>query len=208
MAEKEKTHEKADGQKEQEDRKVAEKSLEEEKQKILELSQISLWLDTYDDIFSDFDPRPYSQRSLSDDFLAEAKKASRDKAGKLELRLLVPEAQRDLKSEAVIKKRLHDHFHKHTRIIYNEVKDTRKKAVMMIFLGVSLMLIATYVSSFKLDSTLLKFISNFIFVLLEPTGWFMTWFAFDRFFHAAELKKTEYNFNEKMSRCEIIFSSY
>ena len=33
---------------------------------------VSLWLDTYEDIFSDFDPRPYGQRALSEDFVAEA----------------------------------------------------------------------------------------------------------------------------------------
>ena len=48
-------------------------------QKLLGLSNISLSLNSYDDIFSGFDPRPYSQRALSDDFLAESKRASRDK---------------------------------------------------------------------------------------------------------------------------------
>ncbi len=196
------------GQKEPEIRKDSEKALEQEKQKMLEMSQISLWLDTYDDIFSDFDPRPYSQRSLSDDFLSEAKKASRDKKDKLELRLLIPEAQRDLKSEAVIKKRLHEHFSKHMHMIRKEIKDTRTKAIGMIFLGVFFMLSATYINSLKFETTILVFISRFLFVLLEPTGWFTVWFAFDKFFYTAELKKTGYNFNEKMSKCEIIFSLY
>ena len=35
-----------------------------EKQKLLEISEISLLLDSYDDIFSDFDQRPYAQRAL------------------------------------------------------------------------------------------------------------------------------------------------
>src|SRR3989339_701864 len=64
----------------------------EEKQSIRHISQVSMWLDGYDDIFSDFDPRPYSQRSLSDDFLSEAKKVSSGKTGdRLELRFLIPE---------------------------------------------------------------------------------------------------------------------
>ena len=36
-----------------------------EKQDLLSKGEISILLDTYDDIFSDFDPRPYSQRALS-----------------------------------------------------------------------------------------------------------------------------------------------
>lgn len=58
----------------QEEKKDEAQQKIEETEKILEMSEISIWLDNYDDIFSDFDPRPYSQRSLSDDFLAEAKK--------------------------------------------------------------------------------------------------------------------------------------
>src|SRR5690349_704077 len=41
-------------------------------------SELSIWLDTYDDIFSDFDPRPLNERALSDDFLSEARKMARD----------------------------------------------------------------------------------------------------------------------------------
>ena len=52
---------------------------------------VSLSLNGYNDLFSYFDPRTYSQRTLSDDFLVEAKHALRDRnqAG-LELNLLVP----------------------------------------------------------------------------------------------------------------------
>ena len=32
---------------------------------------VSLVLESYNDIFSDFDPRNYSERALSDDFLIE-----------------------------------------------------------------------------------------------------------------------------------------
>ena len=90
-------------------------------QKLKEMFNISLLLDTYDDIFSDFDPRSYSQRALSDDFLLEAKKASRDKvSGKIELNFLVPAAARDIKQEAIIKKRLREHFRKHYDVMHDE----------------------------------------------------------------------------------------
>src|SRR3989344_8520573 len=74
---------------------------------------ISLILDSYDDIFSDFDPRDYSEKSLSDDFLVECKKAAIDKNDKLELRFLVPKQKRNLIEEVLIKKRLKEHFQKH-----------------------------------------------------------------------------------------------
>ena len=43
------------------------------------LRDISIWLETYDDIFSDFDPKAYSERVLSDDFLVEIRKVSYEK---------------------------------------------------------------------------------------------------------------------------------
>ena len=42
-------------------------------------------LNSYDGLFSDFDPRPTEQRALSDDFLLEVKRAARDKEIGLEL---------------------------------------------------------------------------------------------------------------------------
>ena len=91
--------------------------------------EVSFWLDGYDDIFSDFDPRPYSQRSLSDDFLAEARKASRDKdQDKLELRLLVANDKRDPKIEAMIRKRLRDHFSKHANQLRADIRKTRNSS--------------------------------------------------------------------------------
>ena len=204
MAEKEKISEKS-GEKKEAEIKISEKALEDEKQKLLEMSQISIWLDHYDDIFSDFDPRQYSQRSLSDDFLVEAKKASREKTqNKLEVRFLIPEAQRDAKNESIIKKRLHEHFTKHAHLLRNDIKNIRNKALMMAFIGLIMMLSATYINTLGLNT----FLERFIFVLLEPGGWFMTWFALDRWFYTTELNKTEYEFYEKMSKCEIIFSAY
>jgi len=189
----------------QEEKKDGAQQKIEETEKILEMSEISIWLDNYDDIFSDFDPRPYSQRSLSDDFLTEAKKVSRGKSGdKLELRLLIPEQQRNLKDETIIRKRLRDHFSRHSRQLHDEIANSRKTAALLVLLGISMMLSATYIYSYFPD----RFIYKFLFVLLEPAGWFTTWFALDKMFYTSEAKKPEYNFYQKMAKCEVIFSSY
>ena len=76
-----------------------EKQKEEEKPKqnqILEESKISLILDDYNDLFSDFDPRVYAQRALSQDFLEEAERAAKEKvSGAISLNFLVPEKLRN-----------------------------------------------------------------------------------------------------------------
>ena len=76
-----------------------------EKQQLLKMSEISLIIDTYDDIFSDFDPRPFDQRTISDDFLFEIKRASKEKpSGVIELKFMMPEKLRKPEQEVLIRK--------------------------------------------------------------------------------------------------------
>jgi len=79
-------------------------------------------LKSYDDLFSDFDPRAYSERNISDDFIDELKAriSVRDKYTQIKrLVFLIPNEQyikknsfrsRNLKDEEVIKKRIIDYF--------------------------------------------------------------------------------------------------
>src|SRR3989344_5995509 len=104
----------------------------QKKKELLAKSEISLLLDTYDGIFSDFDPRPYNERALSDDFLLEAKKASRDKAtGTIELIFMMPADKMDMHQESLIKKRLRDHFKKHHARIQKEKKGIVKNGLYL-----------------------------------------------------------------------------
>ena len=191
------------GIKKEEKLKETEKAIDEDRHKMLAMSEIGIWIDNYDDIFSDFDPRPYALRSLSDDFLNEARKASIDKGpGKLELRILIDEKMRNLKEEVNIKKRLKDHFTKHAMQLKKEIKKSRINAMNLLILGFTLMMAATFLN--------LKdggFAKTLILVIIEPTGWFMVWFAFDNLFYNKE-KVKNWDFYSKMAKAEIMFSSY
>jgi len=170
-----------------------------------EKAEISIGLDEYDDIFSDFDPRAYLVRALSHDFLDEAKRAvlGRDEE-KLELRFIVPENKRDQKLEWVIRKRLHNHFIKHSQMLRQELSKSKKKSLLLAFGGMIVMFLASLVAIMDSGNVFQKF----IFVLLEPTGWFMVWFGLDKLFYLSEHKKSEYAFYEKMSKCEIFFTGH
>src|SRR3989344_3166220 len=99
------------------------KHFKEETEKLLQMPGISIWINNYNDIFSSFDPRPYSQKALSDDFLSEIKKASLDKdKGNVELRFLIKKSERNPMEEYIIKKRLRHHFHKHLAISKHDMK--------------------------------------------------------------------------------------
>jgi hypothetical protein len=165
---------------------------------------IPLILDSYDDIFSDFDPRSYSEKALSDDFLSECKRAARDKEFGAELRFFVPQAKRKLGEEKEIKKRLKDHFKKHYLILKKERKKELKLGLSFVLAGIILMLTATFIL-FRLEET---FMSSFLIIILEPGGWFFFWEGLDIVVFRPKSSKSEQNFYKKMSDCSMKFLSY
>jgi len=179
---------------------------EEEKQKLMHLSETSLILDSYDDIFSDFDPRPFSQRALSGDFLDELRKASRDKDSKIQLRFMVPVTEVNKRQEAVIKGRLKEHFHKHYNLIKKEIMDmTIKRGFSFVVMGLIFMFLATLIM-FKYDES--SFVLSFLIVLLEPAGWFCFWEGLWLIIFESKERKPELEFYEKMAKSEISFLTY
>lgn len=181
-------------------------SQKEYHRKLLRLSEISLWLDNYDDIFSDFDPRPISQRALSDDFLREAKKASRENvSGTIDLTLLIPTNERNLHQEEVIKKRLKQHFNKHLNLLSKEKKLVIKKGLLFALFGILLMFIATYIIVEYEEKGLLF---NFLIVLIEPGGWFLFWEGLNMVIFESKRINPDLEFYRKISKGEISFSSY
>jgi len=71
------------------------------------VSKIIFSLDDYGDLFSDFDPRYYSKKAISDDFLTELRRSIKSKRFEaVELKLVLEDSKRDRKDEAAIKKRL------------------------------------------------------------------------------------------------------
>ena len=119
-------------------------------------SEIPLIIDTYDDIFSDFDPRPYHTRALSDDFLYEARKATRDKKPEaILIKFLVPERIRSVANEILIRKRLKEHFRKHYLLLLEEHGRIKKRAISLIFIGMSMIVIASYMFTVETNSFLL-----------------------------------------------------
>lgn len=176
-----------------------------EKHKMMHISEISLMLDDYDDIFSDFDPRPYSERAISYDFLDEMKRASRDMpSGGISLNLLIPKHERHMGNERLIKKRLHEHFRKHHSRLHAEINKLRIYGILVAVIGFILMGTAVLLGDFKLSARL----TTMILVVLEPSGWFAMWYGFDTIFYTAREKKPDMDFYDKMSKCEITFTTY
>jgi len=180
---------------------------EEEEEKHLREGNISLVLDSYNEIFSDFDPRPSAERGISVDFLEECRRALREREGGAELRLLIPKNKRNTKEEAVIKRRLKAHFTKHVIERQKEVNKIRRNGVYLIILGVAMMFVSYLVYSGLLfpDAEILK---NIVLVVTEPAGWFLFWIGGEKFVYKVKEILPDYMFYKKMYESEVSFHNY
>lgn len=184
---------------------MEEAGVETSDERQLREGNIALILDGYDDIFSDFDPRPYGEKALSDDFLNECRKAARDKEEHgLELRLMVPRLKRDPATEETIKHRLKNHFQKHHHEHEHEIRMIKLQGARWFGLGVVCMLIVAYISSI----TLAPFLHNLLLIIFEPAGWFSFWVGLEQIFWGDKDEKAEHDFYAKMSHVEVEFFSY
>ncbi|MFA6907570.1 MAG: hypothetical protein WC263_01965 [Candidatus Micrarchaeia archaeon] len=169
------------------------------------LRDISITLDTYDDIFSDFDPRPYSQREMSEDFLKEiSRRYMEGKHGRFEVHFIVPSAERDLKAEALIKKRLREQFTFMVKRESDVISKTKSRGYFYMLIGFLILLLDTY---FYFYLSYESVFYHLITILLVPAGWYGMFTGIgkviDEPFDASERKKL----HEKFERADFSFMS-
>lgn len=134
-----------------------------------ELREIAIVIDVYDDIFSDFDPRPYHERELSDDFLKEIQRRYlEDKRGRFEVRFTIPSTERDTKEEALIKRRLREHFAFMVKHETDAIKHTQQRGYLYVLIG-ALVLIGDALAFGFLGETISY---HLLSVMLVPAGWY------------------------------------
>lgn len=165
---------------------------------------ISLVLNSYNDLFSDFDPRSYDERALSDDFLYECKKAARDKENKVELRFLLPKSKRNSRDEVKIKQRLKSHFHRHYKSLEKEIRTIKLKGFMWFILGAIIMVFGTFLYNLRGEN----YFYTFLFILTEPAGWYFFWEGLNKVFLESHSKKPDFLFYKKMAFVNISFLDY
>lgn len=170
------------------------------KERLSGFSVVNILLDSYDDIFSDFDPSPYSERALSDDFIVELKKNSVNKShNKVSLKLLLPANMRNQKDEKVIIKRLHSNFKNVHFNLESEVRRNYSKGLMLTLFGIITMIIASYISFLKPE----KYPVHFLLVLFEPAGWFLLWTGLDTLVYSSKDTKKDLDFYKIMTKAKI-----
>jgi hypothetical protein len=188
-----------------EEEHIADISKKEFEKVLLSKSELSIWLDRYEDIFSDFDPSPYSERILSDDFLHEVRKRTHEKdTGKIQLRLLLPENVRNKETEAVIIRHLHAHFKHETLLLAEHKKKMTRKGWLLTLCGLTVMTFAAwliYISAQNFPISMLR-------VVTEPAGWFLVWTGLEQVFYTTQKINPDLYFYKRMNKAEISFWSY
>lgn len=164
--------------------------------------KMSLWIDGYDDLFSDFDPRPFSERNISDDFLHEVKKVAAETNFRIEeLRLLIPHGKRNPETEAIITGRLHQFLVKNRHYFVSRKKKGQIKGALFALAGIILMASATIVSAMKAAGLFM----HILFVIFEPAGWFFVWAGLENLIQIPWKEKAELDFYSKMIKTKITF---
>lgn len=170
-----------------------------------EKSEVVLWIDTYNDLFSDFDPRPFAERRVSEDFILQIRHALKEVPNTLRvLKLLVPAKVRVSEDEIVIRKKLATYFLHQQRQLEQTNREVKRKGFYFLFGGLMFMLVASYLKEVRLDN----FYITFLLTVLEPGGWFLLWTGFDHFMTFSRNRLQDMAFFNRVANVHVEFGSY
>jgi hypothetical protein len=140
------------------------------------MPEISLSLDSYDDIYSDFDSRHYLKRRISEDFIDELKMSLKFKPEHIDnLVLLLPAGMRKMEIEKEIAINIKNQLHGRYEFLNNAAKRTYRNGLVLIVAGLVIMTINSLLSYKNYTSYLMTVLR----VILEPASWFMIWNGLD-----------------------------
>jgi hypothetical protein len=165
-------------------------------------SRVGLAIEGYDDLFSDFDPRPYHERELSEDFLTELRRFFYHKSPEsLDIVLLIPASRRRARDEKLIKKRLHIYFQKKFRSTQDGLKNVMLWNALRVVLAMSIMIV-TGILAVHAGQIIWR---NILKVMLEPASWWLFWTSIDNLMEARKKVRDELRYFQRLAECKIVF---
>lgn len=142
-------------------------------QRTQDLREIGVVIDTWDDVFSDFDPRPLSERTVSGDFIDELKKRYKEtQAGDFIITINAPVSLKNEESERMVTNRLRRHFRYKFLQKKKVITVIRIRGLIFVIVGICSLSFLTLATYFKfLNELALQIVS----IILMPLGWFGIW---------------------------------
>jgi len=176
-----------------------------EEESVEQLREITIMLDNYDDIFSDFDPRPYPGRELSEDFLKEIQRRYlEDRKGRFEVHFTIPAAERDMKEEALIKKRLREHFAVMVKRENHTIGRITQRGYAYILIGF-LVLLLNVIAYYELEES--NPLYQVISIMLVPAGWYGMFTGIGKVIDEPYDAADRRNQHEKFEKANYVFMS-
>ena len=170
---------------------------------IRDIQDISIAIDSWDDIFSDFDPSPLAMRVLSEDFLLELRKRYREtRRGNFIITIYAPLILKNDISERLVIKRLKQYFKFRYLSLIKEQKNIKKKGIKFVFLGMLCLSSLTLITYFRIfDVLTIELIS----IVLMPLGWFGIWEGFSVIIQPSPFLKQDADLFNKLSKAILRF---
>ena len=172
-------------------------------QRISDLREIAIVIDTWDDIFSDFDPRPLNERTISGDFMDELKKRYLETPrGNMQIIVYAPVGLKDEKSEQMVVRRLKSHFKYMMVEVKREIAQARIRGIVFLCVGFAALAFITL-------ATYLKFMHEIVFSVVQipllPLGWFGMWEGFSKLVDAMPRQAAQEDLYDKLSKARYDF---
>jgi hypothetical protein len=165
------------------------------------VGSVDLWLDSYDDIFSDFDPSPYERRGISEDFLNElVGRCKKNPDSEMHFRISVPKEKRDKEIEEGINSRLKGHFSAVSYRADAKAKKSKKFGTLLAGGGAFV-----YFGSFALELRF-PFIKE-IREVLEFPCWFSMWEGLRRFIVERDPQVEKAAIYSRLAKADYVFLS-
>jgi hypothetical protein len=166
------------------------------------MADLSLWLDDYHDLYSDFDSRHYLKRRISEDFIDELKSAlTYRKESPEALVLLLPAPARNPEAESLIPQSVKEQFRGRLDILGQKASNAMKHGIQLLLAGIAIMIIDSIIF-YKSEPTYLAGLAS---IIMEPAGWFMIWNGLEFLIYKYRSIKKEMSFYETVVRLSIRF---
>jgi len=180
--------------------------MEKARNQVKTLKEISVVIDNWDDIFSDFDPRPPGERVLSEDFILELKKRYREsRSGSFVITLNAPLSLRDEATEKKVVKQIKAHFRRVFLQRKKEVLRLRVRGGIFVTTGICSLGFLTLITYYRLFSNLAIELLSIVFM---PLGWFGIWEGFSKLVDTSPAVIQEKKLFEKLANAAFKFKFY
>lgn len=170
------------------------------------MAELSLWLDSYDDIYSDFDARTLLKRRVSEDFIHELEMAYKRKEENTDLLLLqVPASLSNGTDEKLITERLKSYFNREYDLGLQILKRNTKRNIFFFCISILIMSLNIIISLCAVNT---RDVLSQVRILLEPAGWFFFWNSLEYFFYRRQAEVYKTRFWNTVAGWKILFKSY